>query len=354
MATQVLKFEQFIKENEMFNTMFNDNTTFNFTNESKKVLYKTILENCTLDLNESRNLERIINEETLYEGLFSKIADKTKEILVKVSDELKKAGKEFITELTNDCKKATSTSSKDLVSKVGNMGSKTKKSLKDEAKNISSTFSFYSKFATNGIAKMAETAYQQAFKIIKNEDGDDDKSNENFSMYNDAVFFALIETIKQNKYTLKDLNKNLDDSLFYLSENNLNENEHGVKIPFLSSIVKFLQKAPIFKQLAQLEEKAAKITKNTLHKASVFCKTLGGPGVFEFLVISTLVGAVVEFTIKTELKHAIVVLIPGVGSILGVIKTVALGLTIVATIQHLLKDGDDEHGDKHGEDKNED
>lgn len=150
MAT-VLRFEDFVKENQIFDRLFNDNSTFELTNENKIILYKTILENCVLDLNESRSLERFLNEETLYEGLFKKIADKTKDILSKVSGELKKAGKEFITELTNESKKAANASKDDLIGKVKSMGSKTKDSLVDEAKSVSETFNFYTKFATNGI-----------------------------------------------------------------------------------------------------------------------------------------------------------------------------------------------------------
>lgn len=344
MAT-VLRFEDFVKENQVFDRLFNDNSTFELTNENKTILYKTILENCILDLNESRSLERILNEETLYEGLFKKIADKTKDILSKVSDELKKAGKEFITDLTNDSKKAANASKDDLIGKVKNMGSKTKDSLVDEAKSVSETFNFYTKFATNGIADLAQKAYQQTFKVIQSED----KNNENYSIYDDAVFYALIETIKYNKYTLKELNKNIDDSLIYLNEHSLNESNdehHGVDIPFISSIKKFLQKAPIFKQLKQLEEKATDIAKNTLHKASVFAKALGGPGVFEFVVLATLIGAVTEVTVKTALKTGIVYLIPGIGAILGVIKSIALGITVVAVIQHILKDDEGHDKDK--------
>lgn len=334
-----LTFNEFINENEFFKVLSNDKK-FVFKDYHKKALYEAISQHCNLTLQESILLNKIINEnEDIFEGIFSNIMDKAKEILAKVTDTLKEAGKEFLDGIVGDAKKLMGGHGKKaVIEKVTTMGTSTAESLKDEIVAIKDTFGYYVKFFTGGILKFAQEAFSQAFKGIKKEES---------VFYDDLAVYAVLETIKNGNYTLEQLDKELTETLAYLENHKLYESDdhHGVNIPFLSTIKTFLQKAPIFKHLGQLEAKATKIAENVLHAGSMFCKELGGPGTYEFAVLAVLVGAVTEITIKTGIKSAISFIFPPLTPILATVKAIALGITIVAVVEHILKDGS--HGHAH-------
>lgn len=112
------------------------------------------------------------------------------------------------------------------------------------------------------------------------------------------------------------------------------ESEDG--IPFLSAIAHKLHEFPPFNLLHKIADKAGKIAKNVLDKASIFFSEVAGTPVVQFVVLPVLIGVVVEYQVKHAAIGALSV-IPGIGMIASLIGTVALALAVITVIESIIK-----------------
>jgi gas vesicle protein len=116
---------------------------------------------------------------------------------------------------------------------------------------------------------------------------------------------------------------------------NLFESEEG-GIPFISAIAHKIAEFPPFNLLHKIADKAAKVAKNVLDKASVFFSEVAGTPVFQFVVLPVLIGVVVEYNVKSVALGPLQV-IPGIGTIASIIGTIALTLAVITVAEAILK-----------------
>jgi hypothetical protein len=114
------------------------------------------------------------------------------------------------------------------------------------------------------------------------------------------------------------------------------EGEGG--IPFVSAIAHKLHEFPPFNLLHKVQGAAEKVASGALNKLSYYATELAGaPGPYEFVALAAIIGIVAEVQFKGMAKTAIINLIPGIGTIAGIISYVAMGLAVVGIVEALIK-----------------
>jgi hypothetical protein len=116
----------------------------------------------------------------------------------------------------------------------------------------------------------------------------------------------------------------------------LMESEGG--IPFISAIAHKLHDFPPFSLLHKASSAAEKAGKNALNKASAFLSEVTGSiSPLEFVVLPVFIGLAVESKVEHISVEGILHLIPGIGTLVHILSTIALGLSIIAMIESVIK-----------------
>lgn len=118
----------------------------------------------------------------------------------------------------------------------------------------------------------------------------------------------------------------------------LESDDHGAGIPFVSTIAHKMHHIPPFNLLDKVKQGAEKVASGVLNKLSYYATELAGaPGPFKFVALATIIGIVAEVQFKGIAKSSLVHLIPGIGTIAGLISNVAMALAVVGVVEALLK-----------------
>lgn len=114
------------------------------------------------------------------------------------------------------------------------------------------------------------------------------------------------------------------------------ESGDGEGIPFISAIAHKLHEFPPFNLLHKIADKAGKVAKNVLDKASIFFNEVAGTPVIQFVVLPVLIGIVVEYNVKSFALGPLKA-IPGIGTVASIISTVAVTLAVISVVEAAIK-----------------
>ncbi len=199
---------------------------------------------------------------------------------------------------------------------LDNAGEKTKVLIVKEVKQLKVVTSSLTSWLTSGFTSQVAKG---AAEVAKSDD-----VKESFEL---AMLMALNESIKSGELDFTDL----------LEGDHEGGHEGGLNIPYLTPLVHKLHHVPPFSLLHKVKELIEKGAKKGLEKLSVWATELAGaPGPFEFVALASLIGIVGEVKFKGVAQGAIVSLIPGVGTIAGIIATVAMGMAIYGAVEALI------------------
>ena len=144
------------------------------------------------------------------------------------------------------------------------------------------------------------------------------------------------------------LTENVNEAILS-GELDLNDlvNEGGtVKIPFVSSIAKKLNKIPPFKTLYGVKNAAKDIVGSGLEKFSGYAtEVAGAPGPYKFIALATIIGIIVEMEVKGAFKSLLKFAlhgIPFVGTVISWAATIAKYLAYIAIIETILAEAQGE------------
>jgi hypothetical protein len=246
-----------------------------------------------------------------------------KMISSQVTEALKKVWEQIKSSANGASKKASAA----IQDKVEGMNGDKQNLLGKEIKDFKSMAGAGAKWVFGGFAKQMETA---AVKAAKEEDKNESVEYflENFGGELEKSFYlATLESIKDGSLDLD-----------FVFEGGDHGHDDGPKIPFLSAIASKLSKYPPFSWLHDVQHKAQELAKSGLDKLSYYLTEIAGaPGPFEFVVLSFLIGAAVEYFVKDLSKGAILALIPGIGTLVYMLKYTALGLTVIGVAEAAMK-----------------
>jgi hypothetical protein len=164
-----------------------------------------------------------------------------------------------------------------------------------------------------------------------------------------------IITAITNNYADEVLKECLENNIDFINELRVFESEggSGTLWNFVNKIAHKLESVPPFSWLSKVASIAEAGTKEVLKKFSELTKNLGGPGVYDFAVVSVIAGALIEYKVKSlgteAIKgilsgEALLKFIPFVVPILHAIGWVALILTVIEVVNKI---GGDGHGHAH-------
>jgi hypothetical protein len=246
-----------------------------------------------------------------------------KMISSQVTEALKKVWEQIKSSANGASKKASAA----IQDKVEGMNGDKQNLLGKEIKDFKSMAGAGAKWVFGGFAKQMEGA---AVKAAKEEDKNESVEYflENFGGELEKSFYlATLESIKDGSLDLD-----------FVFEGGDHGHDDGPKIPFLSAIASKLSKYPPFSWLHDVQHKAQELAKSGLDKLSYYLTEIAGaPGPFEFVVLSFLIGAAVEYFVKDLSKGAILALIPGIGTLVYMLKYTALGLTVIGVAEAAMK-----------------
>lgn len=197
-------------------------------------------------------------------------------------------------------------------------GEKTKVLIVKEVKQLKTVTSSLGVWLTSGFSSEAVKAATEVAKM--------DDVKESFEL---TMLMALNEAVKSGELDFTDL----------LEGDHGDGHGHGdgLNIPYLTPLVHKLHDVPPFSLLHKVKALIEKGAKKGLEKLSVWATELAGaPGPFEFVALASLIGIIGEVKFKGIAHGAIVSLIPGVGTIAGIIATVAMGMAIYAAVETLI------------------
>ena len=178
----------------------------------------------------------------------------------------------------------------------------------------------------------------------------------------EIITFLTIEFPKMVINNLKTVfsKKLIEESLNFKGDD-LFEDEHGdPKFGFMSQMANSLAKIPPFSLVSKIESIVAASTEKLLFYFSEFTKALGGPGPYEFVALSGIIGFIVgleaEHKMKEWLLHnamglltaeGLLKFIPFAKQFIMILGTVSLIVGTVHLIDHIIEiEGLDNHEEK--------
>lgn len=275
-------------------------------------------------------------------------------ILVKIGEVIKKAWEIGKAKASEAVAKATKKIQERVKSVIKD--SDKKKSLMEEMGNMKAMSGAGLKYLTGGFAGDLAKAGEKAATA--------DEGVSYVAYLEGAVIQGAADMIDRG-YSLKLIEEELKE-YDPADESTLFEGGDGggLKIPFISSLMKKIGHTQPFKMFHDLGSKAESFANNALEKASYLISKIGGPGPFKFAVLGALIGVAVGYYSELGAKsavhaavhaaeHALHFAIPGIGIIFSIIKYTGIALAIYGIVQAIAGQGDKEDtgGDKETSDK---
>jgi hypothetical protein len=174
------------------------------------------------------------------------------------------------------------------------------KSLKDDVQNGKKVGKHVIKWCTKDVAK------ETADAIIKGSKEDTDKSKKDKDTNESMGYRSMDLFMEHSLYNT--FSAAIDAGEMDLNEIEQQLNEAGdkkaAKIPFISTIAKFVNKFPPFSILKTIKEKGAEATGGLLGSLSKMAtKVMGAPGPYKFLAVATFIGLAFEILMKNSVKN---------------------------------------------------
>lgn len=275
-------------------------------------------------------------------------------ILVKIGEVIKKAWEIGKAKASEAVAKATK-KIQERVKSVIKDGDK-KKSLMEEMGNMKAMSGAGLKYLTGGFAGDLAKSGEKAATADE---------GVSYVSYLEGVLIQEAANMIEKGYSLELIEEELKE-YDPTDESTLFEGGHGdgggLKIPFISSLMKKIGHTQPFKMFHDLGSKAESFANNALEKASYLISKIGGPGPFKFAVLGALVGVAVGYYSELGAKsavhaavhaaeHALHFAIPGIGIIFSLIKYTGIALAIYGIVQAIAGQGEKEDtGDKESSD----
>lgn len=230
-------------------------------------------------------------------GLIKKIVESIKSVAGKAIEAAKKAAeaaKKKMTELfTKELNTFKSENEKVKADKI--------KSITRDTANVKKVGGHVVKWCTGNLAK--ETA-GAIVKGAKEEVPGTKPMKESFSyrsfelMIENLLYLSCTEAMKSEELKLSEV----EEQLNMLKEGG---GQEAHKLPFISTISKFINKFPPFSVLKTFKEKGAEVAGGLMAVLSdKATKVMGAPGPFKFIAIATFIGIAFELAVKDTLKAA--------------------------------------------------
>jgi hypothetical protein len=206
-----------------------------------------------------------------------------------------------------------------------------KKDLAEELNNLKEIGAAAGKYVTT---QFVETVAKSSVNSAKTE--------ESYQQVLEAAFYNAAAEVINEGYSLDEANQELQ--LFLEG----GDSSQGIKIPFITSVIKKISKIPPFKQLHDIEHSIAKGAEKGLNAFSQLAtKLAGAPGPFTFPVMAGIVGIVAGYMIEQGFKKGLTSIdgllikalgigIPGFGIIYKFLKYGGIALAVYGLIEQLV------------------
>lgn len=252
----------------------------------------------------SKLQQGIINIGGKLTGLIKKIVESIKSVAKKAIDAAKaaagKAKKKMIEAFTKEMNTFKNEGEKVKAEKI--------KSLTKDTGNVKKVASHVVKWCTGDLAKETAAAIAKGAKEevpgTKPEGAKESFSYRSFElMIENTLYLSFTEGMKSGELKLKEVEEQLQ-----LLEEGGGQEAH--KLPFISTISKFINKFPPFSLLKGVKELGAKVSGGYMNVLSIKAtKLMGAPGPFKFIAIATFIGIAFELVMKDTLKKAVLTLV---------------------------------------------
>ena len=266
-------------------------------------------------------------------GLIKKIVESIKSVAKKAIDAAKKAAataKKKITEaFTKELNTFKSEGEKVKAEKI--------KSLSKDTGNATKVSSHVVKWCTGDLAKETASAIAKGAKEEVPGTEPAEGAKESFSyrsfelMMENSLYLSCTEAMKSGELKLSEVEEQLN-----MLEEGGGQEAH--KLPFVSTIAKFINKFPPFSVLKTFKEKGAQVAGGMMHHWSKKAtKVMGAPGPFKFLALGAFVGIAFELASKDIIKHLTMsLLFPPAAPFITMAFNFAYVLVAIATLEVLV------------------
>jgi len=349
MAKRVYNFNQFLLESQNAQAailsatnrkLWADVFKSNYLTETEKSWFANFLaeQNIEADiynLNESvwdaikKGVEDL-KDSTIGKAIVDKIGkamDGAKNFAAYVGDLLKKAWDKLISFFKNKFKSFKDVIKKDY-EKLKSGGKDVSTNIKDELKSLKDTTEYWTVEVPSSIVKAITGKFSQ--EIVK-------------------------ECLSFNGNIINELStfdpKQMDVLLMEAADEEETGDVKKGSFSFLNTMAHAIAKFPPFTLLTKVKELGTAGAKAILKKFSEITKSLGGPGVYDFVVISLIAGGALELYLKHKAAHfldagldevisaePVLKMIPMAKTIIHTIELVALFLLVVETVGELAAD----------------
>lgn len=217
------------------------------------------------------------------------------------------------------------------------------KSLKDDVLNAKKVGQHVAKWCTKDVAK------ETADAIIKGSKEDIDKSKKDKDT-NESMGYRSIDLFMEHSL-YNTFSAAIDAGEMDLNEIEQQLNEAGdkkaAKIPFISTIAKFVNKFPPFSILKAYKEKGAEVAGGLLANLSKMAtKVMGAPGPYKFLAVATFIGIAFELAMKGAIKTLMTsLLFPPAAPFISAAFNAAYVLVAIAALEVILGTIEDDDAD---------
>ena len=358
-------FPQFLNEDELVeaNNLINEGLFDNFSLEKIEMLNESDLyESLLLELNLIQKLKdkaadayQVVKDKgkkalsALQQGVLAvggKIANIIKKIVENIKAVAKKAfdaGKKMAASAKSKMMAAFKSELDSGKTNDENAMKNKLKSLKDDVQNAKKVGQHVVKWCTKDIAK------ETADAIIKGSKEDIDKSKKDKDT-NESMGYRSIDLFMEHSL-YNTFSAAIDAGEMDLNEIEQQLNEAGdkkaAKIPFISTIAKFVNKFPPFSILKHLKEVGAETSGIILSSLSrMATKVMGAPGPYKFLALATFIGIAFELALKGSLEMYLKsLLFPPAAPFISAAFNAAYVLVAIAALEVILGTIEDDDAD---------
>tara|TARA_B100000900_G_scaffold414583_1_gene441637 strand:+ start:34 stop:1299 length:1266 start_codon:yes stop_codon:yes gene_type:complete len=266
-------------------------------------------------------------------GLIKKIVESIKSVAAKAVDAAKKAASAAKKKMTEAFTKELNTfkneSEKVKAEKI--------KSLSKDTGNATKVSSHVVKWCTGNLAKETASAIAKGAKEEVPGTKPAEGAKESFSyrsfelMIENTLYLSCTDAMKAGELKLSEVEEQLN-----MLEEGGGQEAH--KLPFISTISKFINKFPPFSVLKTLKEKGAEVAGGMMaHWSKKATKVMGAPGPFKFLAIGAFIGIAFELAMKDTVKALTAsLLFPPAAPFISMAFNFAYVLVAIATLEVLV------------------
>jgi len=266
-------------------------------------------------------------------GLIKKIVESIKSVAGKAIDAAKKAAAAAKKKMTEAFTKELNT----FKSEGEKVKAEKIKSLSKDTGNATKVSKHVVKWCTGTLGKETAGAIAKGSKEEVPGTKKESAAKESFSyrsfelMMENSLYLSCTDAMKAGELKLSEVEEQLN-----MLEEGGGQEAH--KLPFISTITKFINKFPPFSVLKTFKEKGAEVAGGLMGAMSAKAtKVMGAPGPFKFLAIGAFMGIAFELAMKDTLKAATAsLLFPPAAPFITMAFNFAYVLVAIATLEVLV------------------